>query len=116
MNTSDRIPAFLAYLLPVIGWFYVLFFQRKNELAMFHVRQSIGLFGFVAGAVAAWAVVTWVLGWIPYGILVATMLFSIVITAVIVSLVIWVVGMSYALQGRFALLPVVGGMASRLHL
>ncbi len=116
MNKSQRFPAFIAYLLPVVGWLYVLLFQRKNSLAMFHVRQSIGLFLFLAVTGVAWAVVTWILAWIPFGFLFGIMLFALVITAIIVGVVAWIIGMINALSGRVALLPIFGRMASRLQI
>ena len=65
MSKPSRLPAVLAYLIPVIGWLYVLFFQRKNELAVYHLRQSIGLFLFLIGTLFGWTVIAWVLTWIP---------------------------------------------------
>ncbi len=116
MDKSERFPAFIAYLLPGVGWLYVLLFQRKNQLAMFHVRQSVGLFLFLAATGAAWAAITWILAWIPFGFLFGIMLFALVITAVLVAVVAWVFGMINALRGRVALLPIFGRMASRLQI
>ena len=116
MNTSQRFPAFLAYLLPVVGWLYVLLFQRKNQLAMFHVRQSIGLFLFLAFTGVAWVAVTWILTWIPFGFLFGVALFTLVIIAIVVGAVTWILGMINARRGRVALLPIFGRMASRLQI
>ena len=43
MNTSNRFSAFIAYLLPVVGWLYVWLFRRKDSFAIYHLRQSIAL-------------------------------------------------------------------------
>jgi len=115
METSDRFSAFLSYI-PVIGWIYVLLAKRQNSLSMFHVRQSIGLFVFLGATFAAWAAITWLLGWIPFGFMVGLALFTLVITAFIFGIVAWVTGIVYAWQGRMILLPLIGKMANNIRL
>jgi uncharacterized membrane protein len=115
METSDRVSAFLSYI-PVIGWIYVLLAKRQNSLPMFHVRQSIGLFVFMAATFAAWVAVTWLLGWIPFGFMVGIALFTLVITLLIFGIVAWVIGILHALQGRMILLPVIGKIANNIRL
>jgi len=114
MDSSDRLSAFLAYI-PVVGWIYVLLAKRQNSLSMFHVRQSIGLFIFLAATFAAWAVITWVLGWIPFGFMVGVALFTMVITAFIFGIIVWVTGIVHALNGRMVLLPLIGKMANSIR-
>ena len=65
MSANATLPAALTYLLPVIGWLYVYFTQRQNPLAVYHLKQSIGLFLFLIGSVVVWAVVAWILALIP---------------------------------------------------
>ncbi len=113
MNSATRIPAVLAYI-PILGWLYVLFLARKNSLAVFHLKQSIGLILFLIAATAAWALVTWILAWIPYMFLVGIALFGIVIAAYLYGLVAWVLGLINALNERLAPLPLFGEWASRL--
>ncbi len=115
METADRLSAFLSYI-PVIGWLYVILVKRQNSLSMFHLRQSIGLFIFLGAAFAAWAAVTWIISWIPFGFLVGMALFTMVITAYIFGIIAWVSGIIYALQGRMALLPLIGKMANSIRL
>ena len=115
MDTLDRFSAFFAYI-PVIGWIYVLLAKRQNSLSMFHVRQSIGVFVFLGATFAAWAVITWLLGWIPFGFMVGLALFTLVITAFIFGIVAWVTGIVYAWQGRMILLPLIGKMANNIRL
>jgi len=112
---SNRLPALLAYV-PIIGWLYVLFFVKDNDLAKFHLQQSIGVFAFLLAAIAGWAAVTWVLSWIPFGFFVGVILFTMVIVALGFAVVAWVMGLVYALQGRMVLLPLFGRMANRLGL
>ncbi len=78
METSQRIPAVIAYI-PVIGWLFVLLTQNKNPFAIFHVRQAIGLILFLILAAIAWAAITWVMSWLPFGFLVGNVLFALVI-------------------------------------
>lgn len=114
MSRSSRLPAVLAYLIPVIGWLYVLAFQRKNLLAIYHLRQSIGLFLFLVAALAGWAVIAWVLAWIPYMDVVGIALFAVVIAAYLYGILAWILGLINALRRRLTPLPLFGRWASRL--
>ena len=114
MNRSSRLPAVLAYLVPVIGWFYVLFFHHKNSLAVYHLKQSIGLVFFLVVTTASWIVVGWVIAWIPYMAVLSMALFAIVIVAYLYGIVAWILGLSNALRARMTPLPFFGQWASRL--
>ena len=114
MESSKRFSAFIAYL-PVIGWIYVLLLKRQDPLSMFHVRQSIGLFVFLAASFAAWVIVTWALGLMPFGFMIGIALFTMVITAFIFGIVAWVTGIIHALQGRMVILPLFGKMANSIR-
>ena len=114
MRRSSRIPAVVAYLIPIIGWLYVLFFQRKNSLAVYHLKQSIGLVLFLVAITAGWAVIAWVLAWIPYMAVLGIALFAIVIAIYLYGLVAWILGLINALNGRLTPLPLFGQWASRL--
>jgi uncharacterized membrane protein len=115
MNTSNRFPAFLAYI-PVIGWLYVLFAERKNPFAMFHLRQSIGLVLFLIGTLAAWFVLAWLLAWIHFGTIFSVAFFTLVIAAYVYGVFAWITGMVNALQGKIRLLPIFGRWANSLPL
>ena len=114
MESSDRFSAFLAYI-PVVGWLYVLVAKRQDPLAMFHVRQSIGLFIFLAATFVGWVAITWILGWIPFGFVVGISFFTLVITAYIYGIVAWVTGIVQALQGRMVILPLFGKIANSIR-
>ena len=114
-SAPHRFLACIAYI-PVVGWIYILIFQRHDSFAMFHVRQSIGLFLFIAAIFLGWAVVAWLLAWIPYGAVLSISLFALVMAALILGVIAWVTGFVYALQGRVGFLPVFGRMANRLPL
>jgi len=114
MDILQRFPAFINYLLPVIGWIYVGIFQRKNSLAMFHLRQSLGLVLFLVLITVAWVGVGWVMAWIPYSFVFSVLLFVLPLTAYLVGAVLWVVGMALALLGYETPLPLFGGFTARL--
>ena len=114
MNTSSRFSAALAYLLPVLGWLYVYFFQRKNSFALYHLRQAIGLVVFLIVTLMAWAVVGWLLAWIPYLDILSIALFALVVAAYLYGIVAWLFGIYNALGDRESPLPLFGRLASRL--
>jgi uncharacterized membrane protein len=114
MNTSSRLPAVLAYLLPVLGWLYVFFFQRRNSLALYHLRQAIGLVLFLIVTLIAWIVVGWLLAWIPYLGILSIALFALVVAVYLYGIVAWFIGIYNALSDRESPLPMFGRLASRL--
>ncbi len=115
MSKPGRNAAFLAYLLPILGWLYVLLFRWKDELAVYHAKQSMMLTMTAIGAPAAWAVVAWIVSWLPLaGSIIAAALFALVILVYIFLAVTWVIGMVYALQAKIKPVPVLGGWAERI--
>jgi uncharacterized membrane protein len=114
MDGVSSFPAVVTYLFPLIGWLYVFFFQRNNTLAMYHLRQSIGLCLFLAGALIVWAVIAWVLVWLPYMGALAAGLFTMVIVAYLFGVVAWLTGLIRALKKQATPLPVFGRWAERL--
>lgn len=115
MSKPGRHAAFLAYLLPVVGWLYVFLLHRKNGLAVYHAKQSMMLTMTAAGVPVAWALVAWIVSWIPLaGPLIAVTLFTLVILAYIFLTVDWVIGMIYALYARMRPVPLVGRWAERI--
>jgi uncharacterized membrane protein len=114
MEKPRRFPAFLAYLVPILGSIYVLVFQRKNAFAVFHARQSLGLVIFIVGTFLAWLVAGYLLSLIPYMIVFTVSLFSLVISAAVFSIIAWIMGMVNALKGRVVILPLFGNFANSL--
>ncbi len=113
MSETSRVPAVVAYL-PVVGWLVVYLFARKNPLAIFHLKQAIGWCLFLLGALIGWAVVAWILAWIPYMGAVGIALFTLVIAAYLFGAVAWVMGVIQALRKHASPLPVFGKRANRL--
>lgn len=114
MSQPSRLPAVLVYLIPVIGWLYVFLFQRRNELAVYHLRQSIGLAAFLIAVVAAWGVIAWLITWIPYFAVLGMALFTIVIAAYTYGALAWIMGIINALSSKLTPLPIFGRWADRL--
>jgi uncharacterized membrane protein len=105
----------LSYLLLIIGWLFVFLFRREDRFAVYHAKQAL-LLTIVAGATPlVWAVISWVVTWVPWvGPLVAAASFSLVMLVYVVTVVAWVAGMVYALQARLKPVPVLGRWAERL--
>jgi uncharacterized membrane protein len=115
VSKPGRNAALLAYLLPIFGWLYVLLFHRKDEFAIYHAKQSVMLTMTAIGAPVAWAVVAWIVSWLPLaGPIIAAALFALVILIYIFLAVTWVIGMVYALQAKVKPVPVLGGWAERI--
>ncbi len=115
MDNASKISAIISYI-PVIGWLYGLVLARKNEFVHFHAKQSLGLFLFLVVMLAIWAVVAWLMSWIPYGFLLGVVLFALVVAAAIYGVVAHIMGISNAAKGRIVLLPFFGQQANRLPL
>ena len=113
MSNPSRVAAVLAYI-PIIGWVYVLIAGRNNNLAIYHLRQSIGLVVFLIGSFVAWAVIGWLLAWIPYMDVLSMALFTLVIAAYIYGVVALILGLINAWQSRTVPLPLFGRWANRL--
>jgi uncharacterized membrane protein len=113
MNTQSSFSAAIAYI-PVIGWLFVYLLQRKNQLAVYHLRQSIGLVLFLIGALVIWAVVGYVIAMIPYMAAFSVALFTVVIAAYLFGAVTWIMGIINALRNKSTPLPFFGRWASRL--
>lgn len=116
MNASQRINAFLAYLLLPIGWLYVLLFHRRDRWVVFHCKQSIAIVAWLVAITVGWAVVGWLLAWIPYAIVLSMALFSLVIVAYVIAAILWIIGMANALRGHARRLPIVGRWGYQLPL
>jgi hypothetical protein len=113
LQQLSRVPAVIAYL-PVVGWAYVLIWQRKNLLAVYHLRQSIGLVLFLLAITGGWIVVAWLIAWIPYAFVVGIALFTLVIASYLFGVVAFCLGITHALNARLAPLPLFGRWANRL--
>jgi uncharacterized membrane protein len=95
----------------------VLLFQRKDEFAVYHAKQSMVLTITAVAAPLIWVVAAWVLTLIPMvGPILAASLFALVILIYLFLVGIWIVGMVNALQALVKPLPVIGGWAERISI
>ena len=115
-NSQEKYFAFLAYFLSLVGAIYVLFFRpKKEQFALYHAKQSLGIQLIALALLLAWFIVMWILAWIPYiGFIFGIALFSLVIAAYIMLTISCISGMVNALQLKKQPVPVVGGYATLL--
>jgi len=101
---EGKLFAFLAYLLGIIGFIIVLVAKKDNKFAMFHAKQSLVLFlGWIISGVV------WVLPIPVVHALVSGILY-------LLLLILWIMGMVFALTGQEKQLPVVGQIAAQLNI
>lgn len=101
---EGKLFAFLAYLLGIVGFIIVLLAKKDNKFAMFHAKQSLVLFfgWIVAGVVAVLP--------IPFiHALISGILY-------LLLLILWIMGIVYALTGQEKNLPVVGQIADQFKI
>jgi uncharacterized membrane protein len=109
VSKPHKYAAFVAYLLPVVGWLIAFLFYRDDEFTMFHTKQAIALALLVLAAPVIYLVVSWLVLWVPLaGALIAAASFTLVMLVAFAALVLWIVGLVYALQGKQQALPIVG--------
>ena len=112
MSNSKKHLAFLAYLLSIFGWLYIILFRRKENFAVYHAKQSIIITIIAGGSFAAWALIAWSVSLIPFfGFIFAVVLFTFIVAIYIFLAVLSIIGMLYSLQGKKKPLPIVGVLA-----
>jgi uncharacterized membrane protein len=115
MNTREKYFALLAYLLNIVGALYILLARRKDQFAVCHAKQSLGITILAIAVFIAWVVIGWIIAWIPYlGFIFAMALFTLVIAAYLVLIIGYIIGMMYALDDKMQPVPIVGELVSRL--
>jgi uncharacterized membrane protein len=101
---EGKLFAFLAYLLGIIGFIVVLVAKKDNRFAMFHAKQSLVLFfGWVIAGALHFVPIPFI------GPLIGAVLY-------LLLLILWVMGMVYALGGQEKDLPIVGQIASQINI
>jgi uncharacterized membrane protein len=111
----EKILAFLAYLLVIVGALYILIVHRKNKLAVHHAKQALGIIIIAISVFIAWVVGGWIISWVPYiGFIFTVALFALVIVTYIVLCICYITGMVYALDVKMQPVPIVGNVADRL--
>lgn len=115
MTSTNRIFAFLSYLLLIPGWLIVLIFRRKHESELAHARQSMVINLVAVLALLVWFLVTWMLVSIPImGPLLAWFAFALVLMIWIAFAILWLTGMIRALRGSQKPLALIGSWAVKI--
>jgi uncharacterized membrane protein len=100
--------AVIAYV-PVVGTLYIFLFEKDNALAFFHAKQAFLLTATAILTPILWIMVGWLLTVFPLvGALLAAASFTLVMLVYIFLFVLWIVGISYALQNKLQSLPIIG--------
>ena len=106
-KTDDsKLFAFLGILLTLIGFIIVLATKKDDKYAMYYGKQ--GLILFIVGVIAG--IVMLIVSWIPvFGLIIYWLLWLCLV-------LIWVVGMIYALSGEEKELPLIGKYADMVKI
>jgi uncharacterized membrane protein len=98
---SGKLCAFLAYLLIGIIWYFADEKMKKNEFVKFHVKQGLVLLitSIIINIIGS---IVPVVGW-----------FVILPLGALFILVLWIIGIINALNGKMNPLPVIGGFAKK---
>ena len=99
-DSDSKIWAFLAYLLGVIGFILIFTLKKKNKFAMFHAKQSLILFIFMALVSITGSIP--IIGWL------------FIIPGYILSIILWVQGIVYALTGKKKALWLIGKFGEKM--
>jgi uncharacterized membrane protein len=114
VSQSSRYLAFTSYLLSLPGALFVLLARRDDLFAVYHARQSLRLAIIGIAAPLIWAVVAWMLAWIPLvGGMLGVVLFALVIATYAGILISWIAGMIYSLKGQVRPMPLFGTRSPR---
>ena len=114
MSQSSRYLAFISYLLSLPGALFVLLARRDDLFAVYHARQSLRLAIIGIAAPLIWAVVAWMLAWIPLiGGMLGVVLFALVIAIYVGIAISWIAGMIYSLKGQVRPMPLFGTRSTR---
>lgn len=115
MVKSNRLVNFLIYLLPVVGWLIGLTVLRRSMTALYHSCQALALTLGLVFVPLIWAVVAWLLAWIPVaGPTFAIATFSLVVAAIPTLVLAWIVGMINALRDEVLPVPVFGAWGEQI--
>jgi uncharacterized membrane protein len=102
---EQKIFAFLATFLSIVGFVIALAAKRDDKYVMFYAKQSLVI--FIVGAVAG--VIASVLRLIP---IIGTIIY---LALGIVVFVIWLLSWIYALSGKMQDVPIIGDYAKKFE-
>jgi uncharacterized membrane protein len=114
VTTQSRTIAILAYLLPIVGPFGALALRRDDPPVRYHASQALAIDLGALAAPLLWAVIAWVLTWVPTaGALLGVLSFGLVLAFEALLLVARLLGVARVVRGELRPAPVVGGWAER---
>ena len=102
ISSESKSWAFIAYLLSVIGFILIMLTRKQDHYAMYHAKQSLVLFfaTLIAMVIGMVPILGWIISW----------MMSIII------LILWILGMIHALNGKQIPLPLIGHFADAIKL
>jgi uncharacterized membrane protein len=111
MNRPDRTSAFIAYLLLILGWLYVMLLCRNNDYAVYHAWQSFRLTILALLTTVTWMIGAWLLMLIPIvGPISAAASFAFVVVIYLGLFIAWIGGMINAVRAERKPMPIFGSL------
>jgi uncharacterized membrane protein len=111
----NRMMAFFAYLLPLVGSLLVFLTERKNLFALYHACQALALLLIAVLAPLVWLLFALAVTWIPIaGPVIGAGSFALVIAAYLAVLVALFFGIANSLQEKLEPVPIFGGWGLRI--
>ena len=115
-GSLEKILCVLAYFFSLPGALIVRLAGKKSVFCLHHARRSLELFLFMAFLFVSWFIITYILMFIPYGgFPIAVALFGIIVAAEVFSLVLCIIGIIKALQGKNVVFPFVSSLMTRVE-
>lgn len=100
----DRKATNIVAYLTLVGWF-VAYFIGDRYNSRFHLNQALVLNLFFLALRVVSSILSWVLGWIP---LVGWLVMLVLNVVSLAGLVLWIVGLVYAVQDKEQPVPLLG--------
>ncbi len=115
MAKPNRPLALLAYIVPLLGPLFIIGVQRRAAFALYHACQSLALLLGIVVVPALWAVVGWLVAWIPLlGPVLSASSFALVVAAYIMAVIAWLMGVANAARGRMDPVLMFGSWGERI--
>jgi len=113
---NEKILCLIAYILSFPGAIFVRFTGKKNKFCLHHARRSAELFLFLLFLLVGWYIITYILMIIPYaGFPIAMALFGIIVAAWLYCMVMCVMGIVKALQGKIVIFPFITSFMNKFE-
>ena len=114
-NSLEKILCLAAYIFSLPAVILVMIIGKKSALCLHHARRSLELFLFLCFLFISWYLGAHILFLIPYaGFPIAMAIFGIVVAAFVFCLVLCIMGIIKALQGKTIIFPFVTSIMVRI--